>query len=245
MCLSRLWQCQEYGKLLLLENKEDHLRRILLAYFRTLTTKYQTLLDQATKEIQKLSRDKQNLEKEKKKLLATNVEMAKELTRIYLEQKDWRKTEKGMRQANEEFAAEVEKLYAKEESLREENDMLLKTITILGEEKVQQKEDLSEKIESLQNSLKLLEEEKAQQNVVVKKLFSENIKHVAELASRLLIFDFIINLFTLSGYFEEGREKCGGALEWKWAIETRKWFSDDKPEKHIRQVLLENVCLEY
>ena len=160
-------------------------KSILLAYFRTLTSKYQTLLDQATKEIQKLSREKQSLEKEKQKLLATNVEMAKELTKIYQEQKDWRKTEKGIRGANEEFAAEVEKLYAKEETLKEENDMLLKTITILGEEKVQQKEDLSEKIESLQNSLKLLEEEKAQQNVVVKKLFSENMKHVAELVSLL------------------------------------------------------------
>ena len=111
--------------------------------------------------------------------------MAKELTKIYLEQKDWRKTEKGMRKANEEFAAEVEKLYAKEETLGEENDMLLKTITILGEEKVQQKEDLTEKIDALQKSIKLLEEEKGQQNVVVKKLFSENIKHVAELVSRL------------------------------------------------------------
>ena len=53
-----------------------------MAYFRTLTSKYQTLLDQATKEIQKLSREKQSLEKEKQKLLATNVEMAKELTKI-------------------------------------------------------------------------------------------------------------------------------------------------------------------
>ena len=111
--------------------------------------------------------------------------MAKELTKIYLEQKDWRKTEKGMRKANEEFAAEVEKLYAKEETLGEENDMLLKTITILGEEKVQQKEDLTVKIDALQKSIKLLEEEKAQQNVVVKKLFSDIIKHVAELVSRL------------------------------------------------------------
>jgi len=154
---------------------------VTVSGIRTLTSKYQTLLDQATKEIQKLSREKQNLDKEKQKLLATNVEMAKELTKVYLEQKDWRKTEKGIRRANEEFAAEVEKLYAKEETLKEENDMLLKTITILGEEKVQQKEDLSEKLESLQNSLKLFEEEKAEQNVVVKKLFSENIKHVAEL----------------------------------------------------------------
>ena len=153
-------------------------------HFRELTTKYQTLLDQATKEIQKLSRDKQNLEKEKKKLLATNVEMAKELTKIYMEQKEWRSTERGMRKANEEFAAEVAKLYAKEEALGEENDMLLKTITILGEEKVQQKEDLSEKIDALQASLKLLEEEKTQQNVVVKKLFSENVKHIAELVSQ-------------------------------------------------------------
>ena len=154
---------------------------VTVSDIRTLTSKYQTLLDQATKEIQKLNKVQKSMKKEKTKLLATNVEMAKELTKIYTEQKQWREAEKGLLKANEELVAEVESLYAKQESLGEENDMLLKTITILGEEKVQQKEDLSEKIEELQNSVKSLEEEKANQDVIVKTLSSENTNHIAQL----------------------------------------------------------------
>ena len=39
---------------------------VTVSDIRTLTSKYQTLLNQATKEIQKLSQEKQNLEKEEK-----------------------------------------------------------------------------------------------------------------------------------------------------------------------------------
>ena len=146
---------------------------VTVSDIRQLTSKYQTLLDQATKEIQKLNQAKKTMKKEKTKLLATNVEMAKELTKIYTEQKQWREAEKGLLKANEELVAEVESLYARQESLGEENDTLLKTITILGEEKVQQKEDLSEKIEELQSHVKFLEEEKSIQDAAVETMSSE------------------------------------------------------------------------
>ena len=66
---------------------------------------------------------------------------------------------KEMLVANEEFATEVENLYTKEEKLMD-------------------------KLENLQSANKSLEDERAQQKVVVKKMFSENLKNVAQLVSR-------------------------------------------------------------
>merc|ERR1719225_2517763 len=82
--------------------------------------------------------------------------MAEDLKKIYVEKKECLKTVK-------EFAVEVKSLNAKKEGLREENEKLHKTITILGEEKEQQKVELSDKIEKIQSSVIVLEDEKMQQ----------------------------------------------------------------------------------
>ena len=56
---------------------------------RSLTSTYQKLLAQATKEITKLNLEKSKLEKENEKLLETNVEMAEETKSLILEKKNW------------------------------------------------------------------------------------------------------------------------------------------------------------
>ena len=56
---------------------------------RSLTSTYQKLLAQATREITKLNLEKSKLEKENEKLLETNVEMAEETKSLILEKKNW------------------------------------------------------------------------------------------------------------------------------------------------------------
>ena len=56
---------------------------------RNLTSTYQKLLAQATREITKLNLEKSRLEKENEKLLETNVEMAEETKSLILEKKNW------------------------------------------------------------------------------------------------------------------------------------------------------------
>jgi len=123
---------------------------------RSLTCKYQSLLGQATKQIEKLSCDKLSLEKDHNKLLVTNVELAEELKLLYSEQKEWRLIEKNMIEANNEFACEVENLYAKED-------------------------EVLEKLEHLKLTNQSLEKENQKQKNYVKKMFTENLHNAAQL----------------------------------------------------------------
>ena len=61
---------------------------------RTLSSKYERLLSQATEEIQRLAEEKARLEAAHTKLLGRNVAMAEELRTLYLHQREWRHTEK-------------------------------------------------------------------------------------------------------------------------------------------------------
>jgi len=147
---------QELIKYQSLSNLSCEPAAVTASGIRTLSSKYERLLSQATEEIQRLSEEKARLEAAHTKLLGSNVAMAEELRALYLQQREWRDTEKEMLIANEEFATEVENLYTKEEKLMDE-------------------------LEKLQSANKSLEDERAQQKVVVKKMFSENLKNVAQL----------------------------------------------------------------
>ena len=68
--------------------------KVDIYYCRTLSSKYERLLSQATEEIQRLSEEKARLEAAHTKLLGSNVAMAEELRELYLQQREWRDTEK-------------------------------------------------------------------------------------------------------------------------------------------------------
>ena len=57
---------------------------------RSLSNNFQKLLNQATKEIKKLTIAKDNLEKEQEKLLTVNVELALEAKDLLDKQKQWK-----------------------------------------------------------------------------------------------------------------------------------------------------------
>ena len=61
---------------------------------RSLTNNYQKMLRQATKKIQKLNQDVLKLERDKEKLLETNVELALQTKKLLQERKEWEKDEK-------------------------------------------------------------------------------------------------------------------------------------------------------
>ena len=71
-----------------------HQKYIITYECRTLSSKYERLLCQATEEIQRLTEEKARLEAAHTKLLGTNVAMAEELRTLYLHQREWRHTEK-------------------------------------------------------------------------------------------------------------------------------------------------------
>ena len=79
-------------------------RQWIIFYCRSLTCKYQSLLGQATKQIEKLSCDKLFLEKDHNKLLVTNVELAGELKLLYSQQKEWRQIEKVFYKYDQDFS---------------------------------------------------------------------------------------------------------------------------------------------
>jgi len=95
---------------------------------RSLTNNYQKMLRQATKKIQKLNQDVLKLERDKEKLLETNVELALQTKKMLQEQKEWEKDEKELIRANDEFAAEVERLYHSEEELIKSKEVCEKKI---------------------------------------------------------------------------------------------------------------------
>jgi len=133
-----------------------HTQSAIVSEIRSLTCKYQSLLGQATKQIEKLSCDKLFLEKDHNKLLVTNVELAGELKLLYSQQKEWRQIEKNMIEANQEFASEVEILYEKEDQLME-------------------------KLEQLKLTNQSLVKENQKQKSYVKKMFTENLNNAAQL----------------------------------------------------------------
>jgi hypothetical protein len=61
---------------------------------RQLTANFQRLLQQATREIKKLTAEKVGLEREQEKLLTVNVELALETKRLLEQQKVWQEQEK-------------------------------------------------------------------------------------------------------------------------------------------------------
>jgi len=91
---------------------------------RTLTIRYQNMLEQATKEIKKLSNQKRNLEREQDKLLTVNIELATEAKRLVQDVKKNNIEKKELLIANDEFVCEVKKLYIEEEKWEEEANKL-------------------------------------------------------------------------------------------------------------------------
>merc|ERR1712123_51809 len=91
---------------------------------RTLTIRYQNMLEQATKEIKKLSNQKRNLEREQDKLLTVNIELATEAKRLVQDVKKYNIEKKELLIANDEFVCEVKKLYIEEEKWEEEANKL-------------------------------------------------------------------------------------------------------------------------
>lgn len=137
---------------------------------RNLTTTYQKLLAQATKEITKLNLEKTKLEKENEKLLGTNVEMAEETRNLIVEKKQWADLEQEILKTNEELAEEVDKLYKSEDRILLERDKM--------SEKV---ESLRRETENLRDENTKLAEEKQKQNVVIDKLNQENLRNFGTL----------------------------------------------------------------
>ena len=138
--------------------------------FRSLTSKYQTLLAKATEEIQKLRLEKFQMDKDHNNLLKTNVELAEELQKLYSEQKKWRIVEQSMLNANEEFAAEVEKLYDKENDLLQEKEEAAVNLKAREEE-----------VETLKLTILDMKQKTSQQESVNKKMFSQNLTLTTQL----------------------------------------------------------------
>ena len=138
--------------------------------FRSLTSKYQTLLAKATEEIQKLRLEKFQMDKDHNNLLKTNVELAEELQKLYSEQKKWRIVEQSMLNANEEFAAEVEKLYDKENDLLQEKEEAAVNLKAREEE-----------VETLKLTILDMKQKTLQQESVNKKMFSQNLTLTTQL----------------------------------------------------------------
>ena len=138
--------------------------------FRSLTSKYQTLLAKATEEIQKLRLEKFQMDKDHNNLLKTNVELAEELQKLYSEQKKWRIVEQSMLNANEEFAAEVEKLYDRENDLLQEKEEAAVNLKAREEE-----------VETLKLTILDMKQKTLQQESVNKKMFSQNLTLTTQL----------------------------------------------------------------
>ena len=138
--------------------------------FRSLTSKYQTLLAKATEEIQKLRLEKFQMDKDHNNLLKTNVELAEELQKLYSEQKKWRIVEQSMLNANEEFAAEVEKLYDRENDLLQEKEEAAVNLKAREEE-----------VENLKLTILDMKQKTSQQESVNKKMFSQNLTLTTQL----------------------------------------------------------------
>jgi len=199
---------------------------------RALTTDYQRMLEQATQEIKKLTRQKKNLEKEQDKLLTVNIELATEAKRLVQAVKESQIDKKGLLSANEEFVQEVKRLYREEENWEKE-------ISKLKEENKKLSDDCAEEIQKVEDQWEneekdlILKQESLLESIRILTLDNERLIEAKETAR----LDISQSTRELKELHEENRIKLEATIDClKSEIENERVMKDEV-EKHMEELV--------